>query len=351
MRALKIGYLPISRNLAAPGDRRRLLYWAGERGHRITTDLTDNIDVLFVSSKADLNYQKYSKLKVPVVFDLVDSYLTRNRYIEDFLRGFSKIVFREVSGFPRPFSSMVANFCMYADAVICSSVEQRTLVDKYTSNSHIILDSHHEIGFKKIQKDRQFGKFSNGILWEGQPATIKALETINHELYSLRSDYKLDLRLVTDENYYMLLNRFIARRTKSLLSNFKIKTDEELKITPWSPDSLDIAASTSIFSILPLDLNNQLHLMKPENRLLIMWKLGLPCLVSPIHSYRRISNQIDYQLVCNSINDWKEIGTRLIEDTEFRITESLKGQAYVEDFHNSRILLSKWDNVIDSLKF
>ena len=53
MRSLKVGYWPISKNLDAAGDRRRLVFWAKNRGHEIITDITQKVDVIVASENAD----------------------------------------------------------------------------------------------------------------------------------------------------------------------------------------------------------------------------------------------------------------------------------------------------------
>ena len=56
MKKLRIGYVPNSKNLDAPGDRRRIVFWAKARGHEIVTNLDDNFDAIkyFLSSSCRL---------------------------------------------------------------------------------------------------------------------------------------------------------------------------------------------------------------------------------------------------------------------------------------------------------
>ena len=49
MKTLRIGYVPNSKKLDAPGDRRRIVFWAKARGHEIVTNLDDKFDVLVLS--------------------------------------------------------------------------------------------------------------------------------------------------------------------------------------------------------------------------------------------------------------------------------------------------------------
>ena len=76
MKKLKIGYWPLSRDLKSAGDRRRVVFWAQARGHEIITDLSRTVDVIVASENTDLNSSILSKKKSPIIFDLVDAYLS-----------------------------------------------------------------------------------------------------------------------------------------------------------------------------------------------------------------------------------------------------------------------------------
>ena len=45
MKKLRIGYVPINKALNAPGDRRRIVFWAKERGHEVVTNLEEKSEI------------------------------------------------------------------------------------------------------------------------------------------------------------------------------------------------------------------------------------------------------------------------------------------------------------------
>ena len=122
MRKLKIGYVPFSKDFSSPGDRRRVVFWANARGHSLTTNLDDNVDLILLSEKSDFVYERNSKRKIPVIFDLIDGYLSPNSFTEDFVRGVAKSLDGSMSGRIKPYSLHVRDMCLDASAVICSSV-------------------------------------------------------------------------------------------------------------------------------------------------------------------------------------------------------------------------------------
>ena len=57
MNKLRVGYVPNSPDLSAPGDRRRVVFWANARGHQIVTDLSQRVDVIVLSERS--NFTKF----------------------------------------------------------------------------------------------------------------------------------------------------------------------------------------------------------------------------------------------------------------------------------------------------
>ena len=119
MRKLKIGYWPLSESLLAAGDRRRLVFWANARGHEIVRDLNQNVDVIVASENSDFNSPHFIRKSTPIIFDLVDAYLSPQNPFDDFARGLAKRLSGQISGAIKPFSRHVMHFCEISSAVIC----------------------------------------------------------------------------------------------------------------------------------------------------------------------------------------------------------------------------------------
>ena len=349
MKKLKIGYWPISHTLNSAGDRRRLIFWANARGHSIVNDLNQPVDVIVASENSDFNSSLFSKNGAPVVFDLVDAYLSPSNSYDDFARGLAKKISHQISGRIKPFSHHVRDFCLSSSAVICSSIEQESVIRSFNSNTHIILDSHEEIPFMNAKKPLVSTTQTHRILWEGQPATIRGVKNISQALSELSRENLLGLDFVTDEKYYRLLNKYFERNTLNLLKEDLGQTFDFARIIPWTPNNLVEAAKASQVAIIPIDLSVPMQKLKPENRLLIMWRLGLPCLTSPSPAYVRVSEQAGVSAVCNTPDDWLENLDQIIRDPEYAWNEIQAGQNYLRENHNESILLKKWDTAIESV--
>ena len=349
MRKLKVGYWPLSPTLTSAGDRRRLIFWAHARGHAIVTDLDQSVDAIVASENSDFNSPFFTRKQVPVIFDLVDAYLSPLNSFDDLARGFAKRLTGQISGGIKPFSHHARDFCINSSAVVCSSIEQEEVIRSYNTNTHVILDSHDEIPFIDPTKHRTSTPDKRRILWEGQPATIGGVKIISPVLLELSKTTNLSLDFVTDEKYFQFLNKYIERNTLSLLKKDLGQLINLVKIIPWTHKNLVESAEQSAVAVIPIDLSVPMQRLKPENRLLIMWRLGLPCLTSPSPAYLRVARQAGVSAVSDTLEEWFENLNRLLRDPDFALNEILAGQNYLRENHNRTILLNKWDTAFESV--
>jgi hypothetical protein len=159
----------------------------------------------------------------------------------------------------------------------------------------------------------------------------------------------LSIILIFINFYFQFLGKYVKRSTLSLLEKDLFEIFSKVSITPWTLNNLLNSAKLSSMAIIPIDLSVPMQRLKPENRLLIMWRLGLPCLTSSSPAYLRVSIKAGVSATCNDSNAWICSFDRLIHDTKFAYDEILKGQDYLRTFHTRNILLAKWDKAIESV--
>jgi len=347
MKKLRIGYLPFTKDLNHPGDRRRLVFWAKHRGHQIVTDLTENVDVLVISERGDLGITNKMKKGPPIVFDLIDGYLARENFAIDWMRGSSKVLTGKISGAPKKFSSIVSQLCVASSAVICSSVEQELRILPFSNNTHPILDSHDEISFLPYRS--QEGNQKKEILWEGLPATIGGFKEIQSALEKVLKGSSVTLNFVSDLQYFKILGSYIPAKTDVLLKKSLGESYSNARLVPWSVDNLTKFAMQSSASIIPVRLLSPLQFLKPENRLLIMWRLGLPCLTSNLPSYSRVNEIAGVDGICETLESWSTKLELVLGNDSLKEEMVSRGQSYLKEFHNTDVLLEKWDRAIFSV--
>jgi hypothetical protein len=348
MKKLKVGYWPLSKSLNAPGDRRRLVFWANSRGHEIITDIERKVDVIVASENADFNSSYFKDTRVPVVFDLVDAYLSPSNVIEDFMRGVAKSLSGQISGGIKPFSQHVKEFCISSNTVICSSIEQEAIIKQLNPNTRVILDSHEEIPFLSPRDLRVIELKEKSILWEGQPATIRGVRQISTALLELTKTNSMHFDFVTDEYFFKFLGKYVKETTADILRKDLYELSNKISLVPWSLNNLVLSAQKSAMAMIPLDLTIPMQKLKPENRLLIMWRLGLPCLTSASPAYSRVMSYAGTTGTCIDELDWQSKFDKLLNDPSFAYQEVLRGQDYLRENHASSILLKKWDEAIAS---
>ena len=344
---MKIGILPFSNDLESPGDRRRIAFWARIRGHDLVLDLAQKYDVLFVSERANFFSPAVLESKRPIVFDLIDGYLQQDSFVNDMTRGTMKSMLGELTKQPRLFTKSVAEMCARSSAVICSSVEQQLLIEQFNKNCHIILDIHAEIpslDFKKIEESRI------SVFWEGQPATLNPLAKLIAEIEE--SDYLRiqSYELVSDQLSYRLLGKYFPRPINVVLKKHIPKNSrEKVHVNSWDLNNLSAAASRSNLALLPVNLESRFQGLKPENRLLIMWKMGLPVLASASMSHRRVENEIGEVFTCETIKEWMNRIGDMASNYGAGERQVRLGKEYLKMYHTTEILLAKWDKVFETI--
>ena len=159
----------------------------------------------------------------------------------------------------------------------------------------------------------------------------------------------LHFNFVTDEIYYKLLNKYFESDTLRLLQKNFHEIPNRISVIPWSSHNLVTYAKKSAVAMIPINLSVPMQRLKPENRLLIMWRLGLPCLTSASPAYSRVAAKAGVSAVCETSQEWSTNFSRILGDPEFAKDEIVKGQDYLRENHNRTVLLQKWDSVFESV--
>lgn len=339
---IKVGYFPLSSELSHPGDRRRLKFWADHRGVQLHINPDSKMDLIFVSEKSDFFSIARQHPNTPLIYDLIDGYLESESIAKDTFRASAKYLTREVSKFSIRYTKHVARECELATKVICSTVEQSLKIQDFNRNVSVILDSHQEFPFiEPVLTQVGSGK----LLWEGMPYTLSAIGELRLAFEKFEN---LQMNVVSDKEYFRVLGRHFPMQTEKLIQKSLSGYESRITLASWSKDNLVRLAQDSLIAVLPIKLQDPIQMFKAENRLLIMWRLGLPCLVSPTLAYSRVMNTIGEDLICKSPHEWSNKISLLRDSGGQRYEAVQKGQQYLRDFHTPEILLTKWDALVEA---
>ena len=342
--SLHIGYVPITSTLGAPGDRRRFVHYAQRRNLRFEiADPAKEYDLVILSQRADLSvWRRYPKGKL--VYDLIDSYLAIPRTdIKGCLRGVAKFVMRQ-SRYPQlDHWKAIEAMCRRADAVICSTGEQQQDVSKFCDNVHVILDAHSAVT-RTVKRDYAASRPFR-LVWEGLPQTLGSLQLIRAVVAKLSLKHEIEVHLVTDLEYYRFLGRY--GKTSTLKAVRQIFSDGQLH--EWKEDDVaDIICSCDL-AVIPLALTDRFAAGKPENKLLLFWRMGMPTLTSATPAYERAMAKAGLPMICHDDSEWLSKLEKYITDETARRTAGVAGRALAEADYGEEIILQKWDKLLNSL--
>src|SRR5919206_870172 len=342
---LRVGYAPLSPSLEQPGDRRRFPYYARRRGIEFEiADPARDYDVVVVSQRADIVRWAQHRGRARLVYDLVDAYLAvpasdwkwRGRGVAKFAIG---EIARPVADYRRAIEAM----CARADAVICSTAEQKRDIERFAGNVHVVLDAHFELG-ETVKPSHGSGPVLN-LLWEGQGENIPALTVVADALRSSALADRTAVHLFTDLEYYRYLRR-IGRRSSVKLGR---RLFPRVYFYEWNPYLFASVACGCDLALVPVDLSTPLTAGKPENKLLLFWRLGLPALVSASDAHTRVMQDAGVEMTCRTAQDWRAALERFGPDVEARRQAAERGRRYVEEHHSEEQLLARWDRVFASV--
>ncbi len=345
LKNLRIGYIPYSHDQQAPADRRRFCWYASTRGISFeVADPSEEYDLVIIHAQADLSAWSKYQGKAKIVFELIDSYLdVPKTSIKGLLRGLAKFASQQHRHLRLNHWKMLQDMCRRADAVICSTEEQRQKMLSFCKNTHIILDRQGGVA-RKVKTDYSMGTTCN-LIWEGLPQTVHFLFEIQDVLESLATKYKIALHILTDLEYYKYLNKFGKNQTSGITQ----KIFKNTYLYEWNEELHPYISSACDIAIIPIPIKDPLSAGKPENKLLLFWQMGIPTITSATPSYSRAMNKAGLQMTCNTKQDWQEILEKYIEDKSLRASAGKKGRAYVLENNNDERILKQWDDLFESV--
>lgn len=348
---MKVGYVPYAKDLQHPGDRRRLAAWALDQKTELNLASPLDSDVLVLSNAANFGYW-LKRAKQPVILDLVDGYLGEHpSFIKDVLRNIVRSIRGTSSLRWITYTNHVRVACTQSDAVIVASKEQRDVILRYSNNVYVILDDHSELdsafsadGDK--QTDPTATPLPPNLFWEGFGYTLKHFQVIAKDLDKFLLESGWGMFLVTNEQFPRWGGYIGSIRTRNLVEKWFPLSKEAIQIIPWSIENVIKFANLSTLGLIPIDSRDRFAVMKPENKLLSMWHLGLPVLFSNTPSYSRLASDSDQEDACIKDDGWFSALSTFSKSSEDRNRLKRLGMAHISEQHTHDILMSKWGKTL-----
>lgn len=342
---LRVAYVPLSPDFKHPGDCRRFSRWAAARGIPVEiADPTEDYDLVVISQGADLSvWCEYSRPRAKVVYDFTDSYLAVSRRDPTgMLRGLAKFVTRQSRYLRLDHWKAIEDMCRRSDAVVCVTEEQKDDISRHCKNVHIVLDIHNMyVGAKKSYRS---GDVFN-LVWEGYPENVQAFYQLRDALREIDAKQPLALHLVTRWEFGRYMGKYLKRRTSDIARDILPRS----YIYEWNDQLCSPIIEACDMALLPIDLDTPLTKGKPENKLLIFWRMGMPTLVSASPALERTMQRAELPMSCRNARDWRETLNRYVFDEAARADAGRRGKEFAEANFSEEKLLGQWDGVFESV--
>ena len=343
--AQPVGYVPYSHDLDRPADRRRFPRYAAIRSLPFNTvSGWQDSQTIVLSTAADITRWVRAPSSCRIVVDLPDAFLDECPGWKRTVRGLAKWTGGELRRPVLDYHQSVERLLERADAVVCSTDEQVARIARHCPNVHPILDLHGEI--ECLQPSI---RASDGldIMWEGLTATLPAVRSVLPAFRAMAGRVDVRLHLVTDVVAPRYMNRFFERRTEDVISDWGV----DVRLHQWSLDTLTEVAGSCDIAIVPVDMTDPMAVGKPENRMRVFWRLGLPVVASASPSNVRAASLagVEDRVVCSTGEEWKQALESLRTHPEDRLRIARAGQDTALNTYSEESLAQRWDRLFESL--
>lgn len=305
-------------------------------------------DIIIVTQASDLTYwSRFPRNKTKLVFDFVDSYLKIEPWeLKGNLRGLSKFIVGQHRYFDLSYSKLLKRMIERADAVVCSTPEQKLECLEFNLNTHDILDFNDD-QVKVIKQNYKIGAHIN-FVWEGMGGNAWAFQEIAPVLKRIHQKNPIALHFVTDIEYKSYNVPFAwPRKVKPYLN--KILGDIPVYLYEWNSFMLSTICTKCDIALLPIPKKPAIYWAKPENRLLMLWRMGLPVLTSANPAFLRCMQDSGSDLACETQEEWEEKLSLTINDEKYRCESAHRGLIYGQKQVNKDVLSRKWFQVLESI--
>lgn len=227
------------------------------------------------------------------------------------------------------------------DAIVCSTPIQKQDLSRFNRNIHISLDYFSDDITQHKANYRSGGKLK--LVWEGQAYTVKNLFVINDVLGQLKDE--VELHIVTDPVIKYPF-RIFDKKTSRLLRKLKCS----YQLYDWTKPTFSRIITESDLAIIPISSGQGIMWNKPENKLLLLWEMGIPVLTSGTPAYERVMDKAQLDFYCREPKEWIDKIRRFKNDTEDeRKQKALLADNYLHHYHSKDIILESWDGIFESI--
>jgi len=346
IKTARIGYDPLSADLTYPGDRRRFCFFA--KSINLNYEIynpSNEYDLVILTEGSDISHWRRIENGPKIIFNQNDSYLSEKLSVRSVFRGLGKYLSKQHQHLEINFPLALRGMCKRSDAVICCTTEQKNEISKSCKNTHILFDAHFQES--TVRKDNYEAHKPFRLVWEGLPTNTYQLLKFSKLIAESDLKDKIELHVITDKYGYKFLNKFLKFDIQKYINKLAIKS----YFHEWSIKTLQEVAMNSDLAIIPIDMKDPFTLGKPENKLLLFWRMGLPTIVSGTPSYISVMKGAKQNYFVKEEQDWINYIEELISSKDKRVKAAEGGLDYLNRKYSLDIFMKQWECILNSIGF
>ena len=112
------------------------------------------------------------------------------------------------------------------------------------------------------------------LVWEGLSYSVRHLRVLKPVLDQV--GMAVDIRVVTDPFVPRLGSHYFRTPTGRILR----RTFPHFDLRPWARQTMPPLVTECDIAVIPIDLADPVAKAKPENKLMLLWRLGMPVITS-----------------------------------------------------------------------
>ena len=347
-----VGVVPNAPDFAHPADRRRYVPFFRARGIRYEeADVGKPYDAVYISIAADLGlwagYREAQRAhgRAPtVIFDLSDDLLS-DRPGRDLLRGAYYALTRRNSRFDLSYKRAVVRMVEHSDVVLCGSDEQKAALDRLHPNVVVMRDF---FGDDLTVRKTSWALRRDGelhVLWEGlSHGNLEIFRMVRRVLDTV-TGLRVHAHVVTDPRYCHVGSRLWCEPTWAVLERTFRGSAVRVHHYSWTAQTFSAIAASCDIGVIPVPPNPVMQ-RKPENKLLLLWQVGLPTVATATRSYARVMRAIGEECVAATLSDWGRLIGHLAADEARRARYVAAASRYLESQCSAPAILQAWDRIL-----
>jgi hypothetical protein len=348
-----VGIIPASSNFGHPADRRRSIYFFNKSGIDYEIAQYEKYyQYIYVTIAADLtlwsSYKAQWEVSIPkpqVIFDFCDDLLAAP-FVQDHLRGAFYYLSGKNKNFKSSYKRAILEMISSSDVVVCGSAEQKSKLDRIHSNVVVVRDYFGaDIHSKKVAYNLRSSNELH-ILWEGlSHGNIKIFRYLRDIADSI-SGFKIHLHIATDPVYCKVGGRLFCSSTFEVLRKIFKDSSARFHLYDWSSVTFSAIAASCDLAVIPIPHDSTM-MGKPENKMLLLWQIGLPVIASNTESYSRVMAKAGLNYVAATPLQWREMILNLAKSKENRLAYMKNAEIYLSRFCAEEVIISSWCNVFN----